>query len=91
LALTASFGFQGSDGIAPPGFLPRIDHGVGNQQKKDDEEIRPVPDHARQYHGHFDHPRDGAPEIGEEFQKRIGFLFLDLVRPVLGQPFLRLS
>jgi len=33
--------------MALPAWLSsRIRHGVGNQQKKDDEEIRPVPDHA---------------------------------------------
>ena len=39
----------------------------------------------------FDHPRDGAPEIGEELQERIGFLFRDLVRAILRQPLLRLG
>ena len=49
------------------------------------------PTTARQNHRHFDHPRDGTPKIGEEFQERIGFLFFNLVRPILGQPFLRLG
>ncbi len=55
------------------------------------QEIRPVPGYRRQDHRHFDHPRDGTPKIGEEFQERIGFLFFNLVRPILGQPFLRLG
>ena len=54
-------------------------------------EVRPMPDHRRQDHRHFDHPRDRAPEIGEELQERIGLLLFDLVRPVLGQPLLRLG
>ena len=72
-------------------FFPESDHGVGNKQKEDDKKIRPVPDHARENHRHFDHPRNGTPKIGEEFQERIGFLFFNLVRPILGQPFLRLG
>ena len=39
----------------------------------------------------FDHPRNRAPKITEEFQERIFFLFLNLVRSILGQPFLRLG
>ena len=57
-------GLQGSDGVARLAFFPESDHGVGNKQKEDDEEIRPVPDHARENHRHFDHPRDGSPEVG---------------------------
>jgi hypothetical protein len=81
----------GSDGVAGLVFFPESDHGVGKKQKQDDEKIRPVPDHARQNHRPFDHPRDGTPKIGEESQIRIGFLFFNLVRPILGQSFLRLG
>ena len=84
-------GLQGGDGVARLAFFPESDHGVGDKQKEDDEKIRPVPDHARQNHRHFDHPRDGTPKIGQEFEERIGLFFFNLVRPVLGQPFLRLS
>ena len=42
-------------------------------------------------HRPFNHPRDGAPEISQEFQERIVFLFRDLVRAILGQPLLRLG
>ena len=45
----------------------------------------------RKDHRRFDHPRDGTPKIGEEFQERIGLLFFNLVRPILGQPLLRLG
>ena len=89
--LDRQLGLQGGDGVARLAFFPESDHGVGNKQKEDDEKIRPVPDHARQNHRRFDHPRDGTPKIGEEFQERIGFLFFNLVRPILGQPFLRLG
>ena len=89
--LDRQLGLQGSDGVARLAFFPESDHGVGNKQNEDDEKIRPVPDHARQNHRHFDHPRDGTPEIGEEFQQRIGLLFFNLVGPILGQPFLRLG
>ena len=54
-------------------------------------EVRPMLGDRREDHGRFDHPRDGAPEIGEEFQQRIGLLFFNLVRPILGQPLLRLG
>ena len=78
------------DRIARLVFFPESDDCVGQQQKQDDEEIRPVPDHAGQNHRAFDHPRNRAPEIGEEFQERIFFLFRDLVGPILSQPFFRL-
>ena len=87
--LDRQLGFQGGDGVARLAFFPESDHGVGNKQKEDDEKIRPVADHARQNHRHFDHPRDGTPKIGEEFQKQIRFLFCKLIRPILSQPFLR--
>ena len=60
-------------------------------KKQNNEKIRPVPDHSRKDHRHLDHPRDRTPKIGEKFQEQIGFLFFDLVRPILGQPFLRLG
>ena len=72
-------------------FFPESDHGVGHQQKEDDEKIRPVPDHARQNHRDLDHPRDGPPKIGEEFQEKIGLLFGKFIRPILSQPLLRLG
>ncbi len=74
------------NGVAGLMFLPESDHGVGKKQNEDDEEIRPVPDHARQNHRRFNHPRDGTPEIGQEFEERIVFLFRNLVRAILGQP-----
>ena len=89
--LDRQLGLEGLDGVARLALFPESDHGVGNKQKEDDEEIRPVPDHARQNHRHLDHPRDRTPKIGEEFQERIGLLFFNLVRPILGQPFLRLG
>ena len=46
---------------------------------------------ARQDHGHFDHPGDRSPKILEEFQQRVGFFLLDLVRAILGQPLCRLG
>ena len=68
---------------------PESDHGIGNKQKKDDKKIRPMPGYRRKDHSSFDHPRDGTRKICEEFQGRIGFLFFNLIRPILGQPFLR--
>ena len=64
---------------------------LAQQQDQDDEEVRPVPDHARQDHRGLDHPRDRTPEVGEELQERIGLLLLDLVGPVLREPLLRLG
>ena len=84
-------GLQGRDGVAGLVFFPESNHGVGHKQKEDDEKIRPMPGDRRKDHSRFDHPRDGTPKISEEFQKRIGFLFFDLIRPILGQPFLRLG
>ena len=89
--LDRQLGLQGGDRVARLALFPESNHGVGHQQKEDDEKIRPVPDHARQNHRPFDHPRDGAPKIAEEFQERIGLLFFNLVGPILGQPLLRLG
>ncbi len=77
-------GLQGVDGVARLAFFPESDHGVAKKQKEDDAKILPVPDHARQNHRHFNHPRDGPPKIGEELQERIGLLLFNLVRPILG-------
>ena len=90
-SVARQFGFQGGDGVARLAFFPESDHGVGHQQQKDDEKIRPVSDYARQNHRYFDHPGDGPPKIREEFQERIGFLFFNLIRPILRQPVLRLG
>ena len=54
-------------------------------------EVRPMPGYRRKDDRCFDHPRDGTPEIGKKLQERIGLLLFNLVRPVLGQPFLRLG
>ena len=89
--LDRQLGLQRGDGVARLVFFPESDHGVGQKQKEDDGKVRPMPGYRRKDHGHFDHPRDGTPKIGEEFQERIGFLFFNLVRPILGQPFLRLG
>ena len=90
-ALDRQLGLQRIDGLARLVLLPEPDRGVGNEQDKDDEEIRPVPQHARQDHRGLDHPRDRTPEIGQQFQERIFLLLLDLIRPVPGQPLLRLG
>jgi len=82
---------QRLDGVAGGELLPEADPGIERQQRQDDPEIRPVPDQGGEDGGDLDHPRDGAPEIAEEFQPWTGFLFYQLVRPVLGQPFLRLG
>ena len=87
--LDRKLGFEGGDGIARLALLPESDHGVGQQQEKNDGEVRPVPDHARQDDRNLDHPRDGPPKIAEEFYEGIGLLFFNLVGPILGQTFLR--
>ena len=89
--LGRQLGPQRGNFVARLMFLPKCDQSVGEKQKQNDEEIQPVPDHARQNHRRFDHPRDGTPEIAEELEEYVGFLFRDLVRPVLHQPFLRLG
>ena len=56
------FGFDGQllakrgDGVARLVFLPESDHGVGQKQQEDDEEIGPVPDYSRENYRPFDHP-----------------------------------
>ena len=82
---------QGGDGVARLMFLPEADHAVGEKQKEDDAEIRPMPGRRRQDHRRFDHPGDRTPEVGEEFQDRVGLLLRDLVRPILSEPLLRLG
>ena len=89
--LDRELGLQRFDGIARLALFPEPDGGIGNKQHQNDEEIGPMADDTGQDHRHFDHPRDRTPEIGEEFQQRIGLLLLDLVRPVLGQPLRRLG
>ena len=89
--LDRELSLQGGDGVARLVFFPESDDGVGQKQKQDDPKIWPVPGYRREDHRHFDHPRDGTPKIGEEFQERIGFLFFNFVRPILDQPFLRLG
>ncbi len=90
LGFDRQFGLKGLDGVARLAFLPEPDHGIGHQQKEDDEKIRPVPDDARQNHRNLDHPRDGSPKIGKEFQEEVGLLLGKFIRPILGKPFLRL-
>ena len=88
-SLDCQLGLDGLDDVACLAFFPESDHSVGHQQQKDDEKLRPVPDHAQQNHSNLDPPRDGFPKIAEEFQKQIRFLFGQLIRPILGQPLLR--
>ncbi len=82
---------QGVDGLTSLVFFPESDHAVRNKQNKDDEEVRPMPQHARQDHRGFDHPGDRTPEVRKELQERIGLLLFDLIGSVLGQPLLRLD
>ena len=89
--LDRQLGLKSLDGVARRVFFPESDHGVGQQQNQDDAEVRPMPVYRRKDHGGFDHPRDGPPEISEEFQQRIGLLFLYHVRPILAQPLCRLG
>ena len=46
---------------------------------------------AEKHHRDFDHPRNGAPEVAEEFEQRVCLLFRDLVGAILSQPLLRLG
>ncbi len=76
-------GFQGGNGIPRLVFFPESNQSVGAQQQKNHEEIEPVTDKAGEDHGSFNHPWNGAPEIGKKLQVFVGLLFLDLVRPIL--------
>jgi hypothetical protein len=76
-------GFQGGDGIPRLMFFPESNQSIGAQQQKYHEEIEPVTDKAGEDHGGFNHPWNGAPEIGKKLQVFAGLLFLDLVRPIL--------
>ncbi len=89
--LDRELGLEGGDSVAGLVLLPEPDHGVGQQQDEDDREVRPMLGDRRQHDGRFDHPRDGTPEVGEELQEGVVPLLLDLVRPVLSQPLLRLG
>ncbi len=89
--LDRQLGFQRGDFITRLAFLPKGDHRIGHEQQENDKKIRPVPDHARQNHRHFNHPRNWPPKIAEEFQEEIRLLFGKFIRPVLCEPFLRLS
>ena len=82
------FGFEGSDGFARLSLFPESDHGVGDEQDQDDDEIWPVLEQPGKDHRHLDHPWDRTPEVGEEFQVWILLPCFDLVGPVLSQPFL---
>jgi hypothetical protein len=82
---------ESGDRVAGLMLFPESDHCVGKKQKQDDAEVRPMPRRRRQDHRRFDHPGDRTPEIGEEFQDLVGLLLRDLVRPILGQPLLRLG
>ena len=83
--------FQSGDGVACLMLFPESHHGVGKKQKQDDSEVWPMPRRRRQDHRRFDHPGDRTPEIGQELQDLVGLLLCDLVRPILGQPLLRLD
>ena len=89
--LDRQIGFQRVDGVACLSFLPESDHRVGDEQDKDDKEVRPVPVNARQDHSTFDHPGDGTPEVGQELAERTGLLLLDLIGPILRQTLRRLG
>ena len=47
LRLDGKLRLQRLDGIAGLPFFPEADAGIRNEQKKNDEEIRPVPDDPR--------------------------------------------
>jgi len=84
-------GLQRVDRVAGLPFLAVADDTVGQQQQQDDEEVGPVPDRAGQDHRDLDHPRDRAPEVGQELQQRVRLVLGDLVRAVRRQPFRRLD
>jgi hypothetical protein len=46
----------------------------------------PVTHHDGRDRSDLDHPRDGSPEVREEFQEWIGFFFGQLVVAVLCEP-----
>ena len=45
--LDRQLGLKGLNGVARLAFFPESDHGVGHEQKENDEEVRPMLDHAR--------------------------------------------
>ena len=45
--LDRQLGLQGGDGVARLVFFPESDHGVGHEQKENDEEVGPVPGERR--------------------------------------------
>jgi hypothetical protein len=90
---TASPGFRVAGNDSPVSGLIHF-YRVTLQQariRRHDGKVRPMPGYCRKDHGRFDHSRNGAPKIAEELQERIGLLFFNLIRPILGQPLLRLG
>ena len=71
-------------------LFPETDKGIGKEQNKDDEEIWPVTDNARENYSRFDHPRNRPPEIRQEFEKEIFLLHRQFIGAVLREALLRL-
>ena len=84
-------GLQRVDGISRLVLLGVAHDSVRDEQHQDDEEVGPVLHRTGQDHRDLDHPRDRAPEVAEELQKRVRSVLGDLVRAVLGQALLRLG
>ena len=64
-------------------LLHKAQHGVDNQQRADHGEIGVIPEHGRQHHDQFEHPRRNSPEFSEEFEDRMLLFFGHLVVAVL--------
>ena len=72
-------------------LLDEGDHAVHQQQNPDDRRVGPMPDEDRKHQCHFDHPRDGRPEIAQEDQDRVATALTDLVWAVTLQSVRRIG
>ena len=56
-------------------LLHKAQHGIDNQQRTHHGEIREFPEHRRQHHDQFEHPRRDSPKFPEEFNDGVTFCF----------------
>ena len=81
---------QRIEGVRSLVLLPEAENGVEHQQRRDDDEIAPVPHDQRHQRRRLDHPGDRSPEKAEE-DGELALLFLfEGVRAVLAEALCRL-